>query len=171
MFCNENYWSNEMKKLGFLIAILIVVAGAAMDTSAQNTVKGSEVYDAEAAKRTGADDYGMHGYIFAILREGKVKRPEAKELEKLQTGHLKNIMRLGDEGKLVLAGPFMDEGDMRGIFIFNVKTVEEAKKLVETDPLVAGGFLELEFRPWYGSAALVDVVTQHKKLQKKKMVE
>jgi uncharacterized protein YciI len=160
-----------MKKLFFLTVISFVLAGAAIDTFAQNTVKSPDTYDAEAAKRTGADEYGMHGYIFAILREGKAKRPEAKELEKLQAGHLKNIMRLGDEGKLVLAGPFMDDGDMRGIFIFNVKTVEEAKKLVETDPLVAGGFLELEFHPWYGSAALMDVVTQHKKLQKKKIVE
>jgi uncharacterized protein len=160
-----------MKKLFFLIVISIVLAGAVITTSAQTTVKSADTYDAEAAKRTGADEYGMHGYIFAVLREGKAKRPEAKELEKLQAGHLKNIMRLGDEGKLVLAGPFMDDGDMRGIFIFNVKTVEEAKKLVEADPLVAGGFLELEFHPWYGSAALMDVVTQHKKLQKKRIVE
>src|ERR1700755_2179765 len=109
-----------MKKLFFLTAILLILAGAAMNTFAQNTVKSADTYDADAARRTGADDYGMHGYIFAILREGKAKRPEAKELEKLQAGHLKNIMRLGDEGKLVLAGPFMDDGEMRGIFIFNV---------------------------------------------------
>jgi uncharacterized protein YciI len=160
-----------MKKIIFLTVIAIILAGSTVSTLAQNTVKSSDVYDAEAAKRTGADDYGMHHYVFAILRAGKAKRPEGKEMEALQAGHLKNIMRLGDEGKLALAGPFMDDGEMRGIFIFNVATVEEAKKLVATDPLISGGYLDVEFHPWYGSAALMDVVPEHKKLQKKKFVE
>jgi uncharacterized protein YciI len=160
-----------MRKFIILLSTIIVFSVGAF---AQNTAKPAatpDTYDAEAAKRTGADEYGMHNYVFAILREGKAKRPDAKAMEALQTGHLKNIMRLGDEGKLVLAGPFMDDQAMRGIFVFNVATVEEAKKLVETDPLISGGFLDVEYHPWYGSAALMDVVPEHKKLQKKKIVE
>jgi uncharacterized protein YciI len=164
-----------MKRHILLLTALLGILTVSASVFGQNTAKPAaavtDAYDAEAAKRTGADEYGMKQYVFAILREGKAKRPEAKELEKLQAGHLKNIMRLGDEGKLVLAGPFLDEQEMRGLFIFNVKTVEEAKKLVESDPMVAGGYLEVEFHPWYGSAALMDVVPAHKKLQKKKIVE
>lgn len=157
-----------MKRILLLLAVLLTLTFS-------NTVFGqtklADSYDAEAAKRTGADDYGMRQYVFCILRLGKAKRPGAKEMEPLQAGHLKNIMRLADEGKLVLAGPFMDDGDMRGLFIFNVKTVEDAKKLVETDPLISAGYLEAEFHPWYGSAALMDVNQLHKKIQKKKIAE
>jgi len=32
-----------------------------------------------------------------------------------------------DEGKMLTAGPFMKEGDLRGIFVFNTESSEEAK--------------------------------------------
>ena len=158
-----------MKK--FIVPVIFLTLLFSVNIFAQNSAKPVDQYDAELANRVGADDYGMRQYVFAILRMGKAKRPGGKEMEALQAGHLKNIMRLGDEGKLALAGPFMDDGEMRGIFIFNVATVEEAKKLVATDPLISGGYLDVEFHPWYGSAALMDVVPEHKKLQKKKIVE
>ena len=158
-----------MKK--FIVPVIFLTLLFSVNIFAQNSAKPVDQYDAELANRVGADDYGMRQYVFAILRAGKAKRPAGKEMEALQAGHLKNIMRLGDEGKLALAGPFMDDGEMRGIFIFNVATVEEAKKLVAADPLISGGYLDVEFHPWYGSAALMDVVPEHKKLQKKKIVE
>ena len=80
---------------------------------------------------------------------------------------MKNIGRLADEGKLVLAGPFMDDQDWRGIYIFDVKTVEEAQKLVETDPAIKAGVFEVELHPWYGSATLIEIPKMHKKIQKK----
>ncbi|MFT3701073.1 MAG: YciI family protein [Agriterribacter sp.] len=85
--------------------------------------------------------------------------------------HLKNITRLADEGKLVVAGPFMDDQPLRGIFIFNVATVEEAKKLTETDPAIKAGTLIMELHPWYGSAALMQIVSVHKKLTKKSITD
>lgn len=42
-----------------------------------------------------------------------------------------NINRLAEEGKLVLAGLFMDGREERGIFIFDVETIEEARNLTE----------------------------------------
>jgi uncharacterized protein YciI len=59
-----------------------------------------------------------------------------------------NIRRLGDEGKLLVAGPFLDDGDLRGIFIFDVPTMEEAKNLCETDPAIKSGRLSYEIHPW-----------------------
>jgi uncharacterized protein len=71
------------------------------------------------------------------------------------------------EGKLVLAGPFMDKQPIRGIYIFNVTTIEEAAKLTETDPAIQAGTLEMELHPWYGSAALMEVTRIHRTLEKK----
>ncbi|MCB0503762.1 MAG: hypothetical protein KDD32_13855, partial [Bacteroidetes bacterium] len=85
----------------------------------------------------------------------------------LQKAHLDNIGRLAEEGKLVVAGPFLDEGELRGIYIFNVETMEEAKALTESDPAIQAGSLVMELKPWYGSASLMLVKEYHNKLKKK----
>ena len=125
------------------------------------------VYDSVYAKKLGADDYGMKTYIMAFLRSGKVSSKDKEESQRLQMEHLNNIVRLAEEGVLVLAGPFMSsDQDIRGIYIFDVTTIEEAKKLTETDPAIQAGVLEMELIPWYGSAALVELNNIHKKIQK-----
>ena len=66
-----------------------------------------------------------------------------------------NIQRLAKEGKLTVAGPLQgNERSYRGIFIFNVRTVDEARELVKTDPAIKAGIFETELYGWYGSAAL-----------------
>ncbi len=125
------------------------------------------VFDAALAIKLGADDYGMKKYVMAFLKSGKVKIEDEAKRNELQTAHLKNIQRMALEGKLVLAGPFMDKQPIRGIYIFNVTTVEEAAKLTETDPAIQAGTLEMELHPWYGSAALMEVTRIHRTLEKK----
>jgi uncharacterized protein YciI len=128
-------------------------------------------YDASLAQKLGADDYGMKQYVMAFLKEGPHRLTDSVARMKLQMAHLKNIGRLADEGKLIVAGPFMDDQPIKGIFIFNVSTIEEAKKLTETDPAIQAGSLVMELHPWYGSAALMQTVETHKKLQKKSFTD
>jgi len=125
-------------------------------------------YDAELAKKLGADEYGMKNYVFCILKTGpKDAEFKGKERDDIFTGHMKNIGRLADEGKLAVAGPFgKNDRSYRGLFIFNVATVEEAQKLVETDPTVKAGILIPELTPWYGSASLMATPEIHKKIAK-----
>jgi uncharacterized protein YciI len=85
--------------------------------------------------------------------------------------HLANITRLADEGRLVVAGPFLDDGPLRGIFIFKVATVEEARALTASDPAIQAGHLEMELHPWYGSAALGELPALHKRVQKKAITD
>ncbi len=130
-------------------------------------VDSKPAFDAVLATKVGADDYGMKKYVMAFLKSGKVKIEDEAKRKELQTAHLKNIQRMALEGKLVLAGPFMDKQPIRGIYIFNVTTVEEAAKLTETDPAIQAGTLEMELHPWYGSAALMEVTRIHHTLEKK----
>jgi uncharacterized protein YciI len=124
-------------------------------------------YDSIAAKNYGADAYGMKKYVMAFLRKGPNRGLDSIQASELQKAHLENIVRLAEEEKLVLAGPFIGPGDIRGIYIFNVESIEEARMLIETDPAIKAGSLEMELKEWYGSAALVTVNDIHKTLAKK----
>jgi uncharacterized protein YciI len=125
------------------------------------------VYDSIKVMKYGADQYGMKKYVMAYLKRGPNRDRDSSEAAELQVAHLKNITRMAEEGKLVLAGPFLDDGDVRGIYIFDVETIEEAKALTETDPAIKAGSLVMELRPWYGSAALKEILTIHRTLEKK----
>jgi len=128
-------------------------------------------YDEALAKKLGADDYGMKKYVMAFLKTGPTKIEDKAKLAEIQKAHLKNIGKLADEGKLVVAGPFMDGGEVEGIFIFDVSSIEEARTLTNTDPAIQAGVLTMELRPFYCSAALKDVAATHKKLAKKNFVD
>ncbi len=123
-------------------------------------------YDARLAKKLGADERGMKTYVFVNLVRGKSKF-EKEVSETLIAGHMANIGKLAETGKLVLAGPFFDDKDIRGIYIFDVDTIEKAKILVESDPAVKAGLFEVDMRLWYGSAALPEIFKLHKSIQNK----
>lgn len=149
-----------MKKILSLIIILLTVSINAQEKSA---------YDEKLAKELGADEYGMKNYVFCILKTGSNTTATKEERQKYFEGHMANINRLAKEGKLVVAGPFMkNDRNYRGIFIFNCTTVEEAQKLVETDPAVKAKIFEVELTLWYSSAALMDVSKNHDKVAKTK---
>ena len=126
----------------------------------------TEGYSEELAYELGADDYGMRQYVFAYLRKGPNRDLDSLEAVSLQRAHLDNIKRLAEEGKLVLAGPFMDDGDIRGIYVFAVESLEEAEKIAFSDPAIEAGSLEMELHPWYGSAALMLVNDWHSRIAK-----
>ena len=153
--------NNKMKNIYYLLLLFSV------SISAQEKL---EPYDEKLAKELGADEYGMKSYVFCILKTGSNTSATAEEKKKYFERHMANINRLAKEGKLIVAGPFMkNDKNYRGIFIFNCKTVEEAQKLVETDPAVQAKIFEVELTPWYSSAALMQVSSNHEKLVKTKL--
>lgn len=156
-----------MKKT-LLATILCLMLGNA---HAQTPTTTNAQYDAALAKKLGADAYGMKKYVMAFLRTGPTKITDKVQSAEILKAHLKNIQKLADEGKLVVAGPFMDGKEIEGIFIFDVTTVEEAKTLTETDPAIKAGVLTMELRPFYCSAALVKIPGIHKKLEKKSVTD
>ena len=129
------------------------------------------MYDSLLAKQLGADEYGMKNYVMVFLKSGPVKLQDSVQQAELQHRHLKNILRLAAEGKLIVAGPFLDDQAIRGIFIFNVQTVEEARVLTGTDPAVKAGTLVIELHPWYGSVALVETTRIHKTIEQKSVAD
>jgi uncharacterized protein YciI len=100
----------------------------------------------------GPGGYEMTTYYVGFLHRGPKWSPErTAETEALQNAHLANIQKMAQEGKLLVAGPFLDDGDLRGLYIFRVASMAEAESLASTDPAVRAGRLSLEFHPWYAA--------------------
>ncbi|WP_107037437.1 YciI family protein [Brumimicrobium mesophilum] len=125
-------------------------------------------YDKALAEKLGGDDYGMKSYFLVILKTGTNATTNKELISKSFRGHLDNINRLVEEGKLIVAGPLGEnENNYRGIFILNnLKTIEEAKDLLQTDLAVKNGLLDYEIYNWYGSAALPEYIPFSEKITK-----
>lgn len=149
-----------MRKLLFLLVFCSATAMAQTD---------NPKYDKTLAESLGGDDYGMKPYVLVILKTGSNTIADKETVGKLFRGHMDNIGRLANEGKLVVAGPLgKNEKNYRGIFIFNAKTIAEAQALLETDPAVKEKLLDAEMYEWYGSAALPEYLKSHEKIERKK---
>jgi uncharacterized protein YciI len=88
-------------------------------------------------------------YFFVMLTRGKNRNHDSATAAAIQEGHMANINKLYYEGKLKVAGPFGDEGNWLGIFIFDCNTKEEVEALLKTDPAIAAGRLAYEIHPWW----------------------
>ena len=156
--------------LSIIVTMSLLLFGKAAEdkcSSIEDYLAG-EGFDESAARHFGAEENGMKKYVIAFLKRGPNRPKDQKRAEELQAEHLNNIRRMAAEGKLVLAGPFMDDGDLRGIYVFNVQTMAEAEALTNTDPAVKAGSLVMELKEWYGSAALLAVNGIHRRLTRAK---
>lgn len=155
-----------MKKHFYQAVLFSVCALLSAALSAADSETPGAAYDPKLAAELGADDYGMHKYVMALLKAGPNRDQDADTAAELQRAHMANIQRLADQGVLVLAGPFMDGGELRGIYVFDVETVEEARALTESDPAIKAGRLVMELHPWYGSAAVKQINQTHVRISK-----
>jgi uncharacterized protein YciI len=102
----------------------------------------------EVMKKTATPEKMMTAYIAFLVRGDKWTPDKTPETEAIQKAHLANIVRLAELKKLVVAGPIGDDGTLRGIFVFRVDSIEEARSLAATDPAVQAGRLAVQVHPW-----------------------
>ena len=106
----------------------------------------SQVFSQSAEKQPAPQ---IKQFWFVMLTKGTNRSHDSATAAKIQEGHMANMTRLYNEGKLKVAGPFGDDGNWRGIFIFDCETKEEVEQLLKTDPAIAAGRLGYELHPWY----------------------
>ncbi|MBT2621974.1 MULTISPECIES: YciI family protein [Chryseobacterium] len=150
-------------KIYFSLSLLIAALSFAQEKKA-----AKPKFNQELATSLGADKYGMKAYTIVMLTTGSAKIEDKVKMGELMKGHMANIGKLADEGKIIVAGPFLEKNKetYRGMFIFNTKSKEEAEQWVKTDPAVQAGVFSYEIFPWYGSAALPLYLKHHEEITK-----
>lgn len=162
-----------MKKIITVIIVLSVIycfnscKQAGNDQTAQ--VQTSTI-DTTLIKKFGADEYGYKQFILVFYKNGP-RHIDTAQAATVQVAHLKYLKGLMDKGKIIILGPTMEENEIRGICIYDCKTVGEAKAFAEADPAVTSGEMMIEAHPWYGSAAILCVPEMHKKLERKSFAD
>jgi uncharacterized protein YciI len=124
--------------------------------------------DPELAKSLGGNEMGMKKYVLVILKTGPNKMPAGAERDNMFKAHFANMQRLADEKKLALAGPLDGVDGWRGVFVIATDNIDEAKKIVATDPVIINGEMVGEFHAFFASAGLMAVGDIHKKISKQK---
>ena len=93
----------------------------------------------------------MQQYYMAFLKLGNVRNQNEEESERLQEEHLAHLSKMYELGYADISGPFGDNGEIRGVTIYNVPTMEMADSLANADPMVKAGRLQIEIHPWWAA--------------------
>ncbi|GAA4059986.1 hypothetical protein GCM10022389_00240 [Flavobacterium cheonanense] len=157
-----------MKYIFTITLFLITNLTFGQSNSEKETLNSNPNYDKTLSEKLGSDDYGMKSYFLVILKTGTNATTDKELIAESFRGHMNNINRLVEEGKLIVAGPLgKNDNKYRGIFILNnLKTIEEAKELLQTDLAIKNGILDYEIFTWYGSAALPEYLPLSDKIWK-----
>jgi uncharacterized protein YciI len=102
----------------------------------------------DVMKKTTTPEKTTIAYFGFLTRGDKWTPEKTPATAELQKAHLANIVRLAEMKKLVVAGPFGDDTPLRGIFVFRVANIDEARELAATDPAVQAGRLKIDIHPW-----------------------
>ena len=111
--------------------------------------KGFQVFDYYDEKEQ--DTILMQQYFIAFLKRGPNRSQSKEEASKLQAAHLTHLGKMYELGYADISGPFGDDGDIRGITIYNVPTLQMADSLANADPAVKAGRLVIEVHPWWAA--------------------
>lgn len=116
--------------------------------SLSGTTEGTEMEQEFHYKKRETYIGDLKQYFFVMLTKGANREQDAATAAEIQAGHLANIQRLSEAGVLKLAGPFLEDGDWRGVFVFNCVTKEEVEAHLQSDPAVQAGRLSYSILPW-----------------------
>ena len=117
------------------------------ELKANLTSKGYQIFDYVNEKTR--DTVLMQQYFIAFLKRGPIRNQNEEESTRLQKEHMAHLHKMYDLGYADISGPFGDDGDIRGITIYNVPTLEMADSLANSDPMVKAGRLVIEIHPWW----------------------
>ncbi|WP_394748270.1 YciI family protein [Spongiimicrobium salis] len=111
--------------------------------------KGFQIFD--YVDEETKDTVIMQQYFIAFLKRGPNRSQPKAEADSLQKLHLAHLGKMYKEGYADISGPFGDDGEIRGITIYNTPTQNMADSLANADPMVKAGRLVIEMHPWWAA--------------------
>src|SRR5690606_18620674 len=111
--------------------------------------KGYQTFD--YIDETTKDTILMQQYFIAFLKRGPSRSQDNAQTDSLQKLHLAHLGKMYEMGYADISGPFGDDGEIRGITIYNVPTFEIADSLANADPMAKTGRLTIEIHPWWAA--------------------
>jgi len=99
--------------------------------------------------KEGDTTYLMQQYYMVLLKSGPVRDQDSIQAADLQKEHMEHLERMAKAGYTSLTGPIGDNGDIRGIVVYNTATQAKADSLARLDPMVQAGRLQVEVHPWW----------------------
>jgi uncharacterized protein len=89
-------------------------------------------------------------YFFVLLNNPANAPQISKEAgEKLQEAQMATINKMVAEHKLLIAGPFMDDTTLRGIWVFQAESAAQVQEWANSAPAINAGRLDPELHgPW-----------------------
>lgn len=112
-------------------------------------ISGTSFAQETFTMKDGDSTVTMQKYFICFLKKGTNRTQDSASAAQIQKDHLAHITQMANDGFASIAGPFAEDGDTRGIIIFNTKTKEEAEKLANEDPAVKAGRLKVEMAGWW----------------------
>jgi uncharacterized protein len=100
-------------------------------------------------KTTNEPEMNIKQYYFVLLTKGPNRNQDSANASIIMKGHLANIGKLYNDGKLKVAGPFANDENWQGIFIFDCASQAEVETLLKTDPAIKAGRLNFDIKAWY----------------------
>ena len=101
------------------------------------------------------EKFEMKEYYLVFLKEGPHRNQDSVTASKIQERHLAYLTKMYDDDKMSICGPLMDENAIKGMCVYHVGSLEEAKRLAEGDPAVKSGRLLVEVHPWYSAKGMI----------------
>jgi len=123
-----------------IIILTILVLGIFHFSFAQDNPR-------EFTYEEGDTTYTMKHYVFCLYTSGTERSQTEAEAAELQKQHLAHLADLQENHNLQMAGPFGDDGTMRGILLFDLDSNQKAIELIEKDPMVINNRSKFECHP------------------------
>ena len=140
---------NFYKILGFKLFVFILFSFFVDNINSAKSQTNINSKDTSKVNKS-IDMSKMKVFYLALLKSGPNRTQDSIKAAEIQKGHMDNIIKLANEGKIVMAGPIAKkESNLRGIFVFNAKDEAEVEQLVKTDPAIIAGRLVYEIYPWF----------------------
>ncbi|MTE27053.1 YciI family protein [Winogradskyella ouciana] len=147
--CKNETKSNEKTSESQEESIETIKEQSVAEIKAKLVDEGYEVFDYVDEKTK--DTTLMQQYFIAFLKRGPIRNQNEEKSARLQKEHLAHLGKMYELGYADISGPFGDDGDIRGITIYNVPTLEMADSLANADPMVKAGRLVRELHPWWAA--------------------